>query len=209
MNWPEKKIGALIVLPLSTGMESVVQEGIPWQGKLSQEMLISIFWRDNPVHDGAIVIRGDRVTEVGVILPLSKRTDLPSRFGTRHRAAVGLAEQTDAMVIVVSEERGKITLVRDKSIYDINDAGVLEKMLTQHAGGDLSVQNVKKQTRELVVASIVCLLCVTGLWVSFSKGVETLSTMMCQSNLSNQIRKWRSFLHLPAVFGFWSVVPGP
>ncbi len=85
---------------------------------------------------------------------------------------MGLAEQTDAMVIVVSEERGKITLVRDKSIYDINDAGVLEKMLTQHAGGDLSVQNVKKQTRELVVASIVCLLCVTGLWVSFSKGVE-------------------------------------
>jgi uncharacterized protein (TIGR00159 family) len=171
-----KKIGALIVLPLSQGMESVVQEGIPWQGKLSKEMLISIFWHDNPVHDGAVVIRGDRVTEVGVILPLSKRTDLPSRFGTRHRAAVGLAEQTDAMVIVVSEERGKITLVRDKQIYDINDAGVLEKMLTQHAGGDLSVQNVKKQTRELVAAAAVCLVCVTGLWISFSRGLETLAT---------------------------------
>lgn len=171
-----KKIGALIVLPLSRGMESVVQEGIAWQGKLSKEMLISIFWQDNPVHDGAVVIRGDRITEVGVILPLSKRTDLPSRFGTRHRAAVGLAEQTDALVIVVSEEQGKITLVRDKQMYDINDAGVLEKMLTQHAGGDLSARNVKKQTRELAVAAAVCLACVTGLWVSFSRGMEALAT---------------------------------
>jgi len=171
-----QKIGALIVLPLSKGMESVVQEGITWQGKLSKEMLISIFWQDNPVHDGAVVIRGDRITDVGVILPLSKRTDLPSRFGTRHRAAIGLAEQTDAMVIVVSEERGKITVVQDKRVYDINDAAVLEKMLIQHAGGDSSARDVKKQTRELAIAAAVCLACVTGLWFSFSRGLETLAT---------------------------------
>jgi diadenylate cyclase len=171
-----KKIGALIVLPLSKGMESVVQEGITWQGKLSKEMLISIFWQDNPVHDGAVVIRGDRITDVGVILPLSKRTDLPSRFGTRHRAAVGLAEQTDAMIIVVSEERGSITLVRNKQIYDINDSRVLEKMLIQHAGGDSSTRDIKKQTRELAFAAAVCLVCVTGLWFSFSRGMETLAT---------------------------------
>jgi diadenylate cyclase len=171
-----KKIGALIVLPLSKGMESVVQEGITWQGKLSKEMLMSIFWQDNPVHDGAVVIHGDRITEVGVILPLSKRTDLPSRFGTRHRAAVGLAEQTDAMVIVVSEERGTITLVRNKQIYDINDSKVLEKLLIQHAGGDSSARDIKKETRELAVAAAVCLVCVTGLWFSFSRGLETLAT---------------------------------
>jgi DNA integrity scanning protein DisA with diadenylate cyclase activity len=171
-----QKIGALIVLPLSKGMESVVQEGIPWDGKLSKEMLMSIFWQDNPVHDGAVVIQGDRITEVGVILPLSKRTDLPPRFGTRHRAAIGLAEQTDAMVIVVSEERGKITLVLDKRVYDINDARVLEKMLIQHAGGDSPVRDVKKQTRDLAIAAAVCLACVTGLWLSFSRGVETLAT---------------------------------
>jgi diadenylate cyclase len=171
-----KKIGALIVLPLSKGMESMVQEGITWQGKLSKEMLISIFWQDNPVHDGAVVIRGDRITDVGVILPLSKRTDLPSRFGTRHRAAVGLAEQSDAMVIVVSEERGTITLVRNKQIYDINDSKVLEKLLIQHAGGDSSARDIKKQTRELAAAAVVCLVCVTGLWFSFSRGMETLAT---------------------------------
>jgi uncharacterized protein (TIGR00159 family) len=171
-----KKIGALIVLPLSKGMESVVQEGIPWEGKLSKEMLISIFWPNNPVHDGAAVIQGNRVTDVGVILPLSKRTDLPSRFGTRHRAAVGLAEQTDALVIVVSEERGTITLVRNRQIYDINDSRVLENLLIQHAGGDESTGDIKKRTRDLAIAAAVCLVCVTGLWLSFSKGVETLAT---------------------------------
>ena len=171
-----KKIGALIVLPLSKGMESVVQEGISWQGKLSKEMLASIFWPDNPVHDGAVVIQGDRITDVGVILPLSKRTDLPSRFGTRHRAAVGLAEQTDALIIVVSEERGTITLVRNRQIYDINDSRVLEKLLIQHAGGETSTGDIKKRTRDLAIAAAVCLVCVTGLWLSFSRGVETLAT---------------------------------
>jgi hypothetical protein len=139
-------------------------------------MLISIFWPNNPVHDGAAVIQGNRVTDVGVILPLSKRTDLPSRFGTRHRAAVGLAEQTDALVIVVSEERGTITLVKDRQIYDINDSRVLEKLLTQHAGGETPAGDIKKRTRDLAVAATVCLVCVTGLWFSFSRGVETLAT---------------------------------
>lgn len=171
-----KKIGALIVLPLNQGVESFVQKGISWQGKLSKEMLVSIFWDDNPVHDGAAVIQGDRVTNVGVILPLSKRTDLPSYFGTRHRAAIGLTEQTDSMVIVVSEERGKITLVKDNRIYDINDSRVLEKLLVKHAGQDSAAAGIKKHTRELAAAAAVCLVCVTGLWLSFSRGMESLAT---------------------------------
>jgi diadenylate cyclase len=173
-----KKIGALIVLPLNKGLESVVQEGISWQGKLSKEMLMSIFWADNPVHDGAAVIQGDKITDVGVILPLSKRMDLPSRFGTRHRAAAGLAEQTDALVIVVSEERGSITLVKDNQIYDINDSRVFEKLLIKHVGEDTSAKakGLKKQSHELAIAAAVCLICVTGLWLSFSRGMETLAT---------------------------------
>ncbi|MCA1792525.1 MAG: diadenylate cyclase [Desulfobacteraceae bacterium] len=176
-----KKTGALIVLPLNKGLESVVQGGISWQGKLSKEMLLSIFWGDNPVHDGAAVIQGDRITNVGVILPLSKRTDIPSHFGTRHRAALGLAEQTDALVIVVSEERGKITLVRNNQIYDINDASVLEKLLVRHAGGETPAGGFQKQTRELALAAAICLVCVTGLWLSFSRGMETLATHLAVS----------------------------
>ena len=80
--------------------------------RLSKEMITSIFWPDTPVHDGAAVVEGDRVTDVGAILPLSRRTDLPSQYGTRHRAAAGLAENTDALIIVVSEERGNVLVAR-------------------------------------------------------------------------------------------------
>lgn len=171
-----KKIGALIVLPMKQGLETCVQEGISWQGRLSREMLVSIFWHDNPVHDGAAVIQGNRVTDVGVILPLSKRQDLPSHFGTRHRAAMGLSEQTDALVLVVSEERGKISLIREGRIYDINDSGILEKLLNHHMGEETNLKGFKQQTVELAAAAMICLFSVTGMWLSFSKGVETLAT---------------------------------
>ena len=113
----EKRIGALIVLPLKQDLESVIQGGIPINSKLSQEMLVSIFWPDNPLHDGAAVIQEDRIISAGVILPLSKREDLPSFFGTRHRAASGLTELTDAMVIIISEESGKVSLFKENQTY--------------------------------------------------------------------------------------------
>lgn len=171
-----KKIGALIVLPLKKGLASVVQGGIPIQSKLSQEMLVSIFWPGNPLHDGAAVIQGSQITRAGVILPLSKREDLPSFFGTRHRAGLGLTEVTDALVIVVSEERGKVSLFKENQIYSIRNRSDLEKMLQEHAGDDPAKKGFKHQTRELVMASVICLLCVTGIWFSFSKGMETLAT---------------------------------
>jgi YbbR domain-containing protein len=80
------------------------------------------------------------------------------------------------MVIVVSEESGKITLVKDNRIYDINDRSVLEKLLTKHAGQDTAAAGLKKHTRELAAAAVVCLACVTGLWMSFSRGMESLAT---------------------------------
>jgi len=171
-----KKTGALIVLPLKQGTEGVVQGGIPWKGKLSREMLISIFWKDNPVHDGAALVKGEEITDVGTILPLSNREDIPSHFGTRHRAALGLAEKTDALVIVVSEELGKITLIKENRIYDINDPLVFEKLLQEHTGEDSSSSGLKHQTMELVTAGILCFFLVTGLAINFSKGMETLVT---------------------------------
>ena len=104
-NLAKRRIGAFMVLPGKEDLEEFVQQGIPWDGRVSTEMIESIFWPNNPVHDGAAIIVEDRVSEVGVILPLSHRKDLPSAYGTRHRAAAGLSETTDAMVIVVSEER--------------------------------------------------------------------------------------------------------
>lgn len=171
-----KKIGALIVLPLKQGLASVVQEGISIKGKLSQEMLMSIFWPGNPVHDGAVIIQGDQIKSAGVILPLSKRDDLPSYFGTRHRAALGLTELTDALVIVVSEERGMVTLFHENQTYKISNPLALEKLLQEYAGDDSAKKGFRRGTIELVAAAIVCLFSITGLWFSFSKGMETLAT---------------------------------
>lgn len=170
------KIGALIVLPLKQGLDSVVQGGVLLKSKLSQEMLVSVFWPDNPLHDGAAIIQGDQIISAGVILPLSKREDLPSFFGTRHRAAAGLAEQTDALVIVVSEERGKVTLFKENQAYQIHNPLALEKFLQDHTGDESGKKGIKDHTREIVTAAVISLVCVTGIWLSFSKGMETLAT---------------------------------
>jgi uncharacterized protein (TIGR00159 family) len=172
-----RKLGALIVLPLKNGIESAVQRGVPWQGKLSREMLLSIFWHGTPVHDGATIVQGDRIVEVATILPLSKRSDLPSHFGTRHRAAVGLAEQTDALVIVVSEERGQVTVFKDESIFDIKDNLELSRLLREHAGEVTASSGLKRQTVELGIAAMISLAGITGIWFSFARGLETLVTL--------------------------------
>ncbi len=169
-----RKLGALIVLPLNKGLETVVQSGVPWHGKLSREMLVTIFWHGTPVHDGAAIVQGERVVEVSAILPLSKRRDLPTYFGTRHRAAVGLAEQTDALVIVVSEERGHVTVFKDDTIQHVGDNIELEQVLRQHAGEALKTGGLKRQTMELGLAAMICLACIATIWFSFARGLESL-----------------------------------
>ncbi len=171
------KLGALIVLPLKKGIESVVHGGVPWQGKLSREMLLSIFWHGTPVHDGATVIQGDQIVEVAAILPLSKSKDLPSHFGTRHRAAFGLAEKTDALVIVVSEERGEVTVFKDRAIIHIKDSNDLDRMLREHAGTVHATKGARHRIMELSLAAMICLIGITGIWFSFARGFETFVTM--------------------------------
>lgn len=172
------RLGALIVLPLKKDLGSVVHGGISWEGKLSREMLLSIFWDGSPAHDGATIIRGDRVAKVAAILPLSKRKDLPSEFGTRHRAAAGLAERTDALILVVSEERGEVTLFKDETITTIRDHRELDRLLRESLGAIPADGNaVWKKTLEFSSAAVICLLCVTGIWLNFARGFETLASL--------------------------------
>ena len=117
-----RRIGALIVFPGNQDLGEVIHGGIPWNGQVSNEMLMSIFWPNSPAHDGAAIIVGGQVTEVGVLLPLSHRQDLPSYYGTRHRAAAGLAEASDALVVVVSEERGSVNVAQDGSLTPMPDS---------------------------------------------------------------------------------------
>jgi hypothetical protein len=88
---------------------------------------------------------------------------------------LGLTEQSDALVIVVSEERGKISLVKDNQIHEVKETDTLETLIKQYTGGPEPVKRMRRQTRELLVAAMVCLLCTTGLWLSFSRGMETLA----------------------------------
>jgi diadenylate cyclase len=104
--------GALIVLERETGLQDLAAEsGVPIHADLRAELLVTIFFRGTALHDGAVVVSGDTITSAGVLLPLSQNVLDSERYGTRHRAAIGISEQTDAVVVVVSEETGSISLV--------------------------------------------------------------------------------------------------
>jgi len=171
----KKRIGALLVLPGNEDLTEAVHSGIPWRGLVSQEMILSIFWHDNPVHDGAAIIQGDEVKEVGVVLPLSHREDLPSDYGTRHRAAAGLAEATDALVIVVSEEKGKVSVAKGTDIRVVRQKDKLNEILQNHVGFSTKHWGrIRKEKLELGVAAVVSFVFIAGVWFSFSRGMDTL-----------------------------------
>jgi diadenylate cyclase len=173
-----QRTGALIVLPGNEDLSEAAHSGIRWRGIASNEMILSIFWPDNPVHDGAIIIQGNEVSEVGVILPLSSRQDFPSFYGTRHRAAAGLAEATDALVIAVSEERGTITVAKGADIRAVREKEDLSRLLENHIGiSSVQKKGLRKEKLELAAAALVSLLFITGVWLSFTRGLDTLITL--------------------------------
>ena len=178
MDLAQRRIGALIVIPGKEDINDITRSGVPWDGQLSREMMLSIFWPDNPVHDGAAIIENDRVIRVGAILPLSQRHDLPTHLGTRHRAAAGLAEQTDSVAIVVSEETGQVTIVKHNRFTPIKTAKALSKILTRHMGGVEKNLLVRwRSVLEYVAAALVSVLLIAGIWTSFSQGRGTLVTL--------------------------------
>ncbi|MBW2096971.1 MAG: DNA integrity scanning protein DisA nucleotide-binding domain protein, partial [Deltaproteobacteria bacterium] len=150
-----KKIGAIMVFPGMDDLDELIQGGINWDGLVSREMINSIFWHDNPVHDGAAIIEGNRIKKVGAVLPLSRRDDFPSSYGTRHRAAAGLAEMTDALVLVVSEERGTVVLAKGTEVWTVHDRNTLVRTLEEHIGSTKEQWGYKKEEkRELAIAAL-------------------------------------------------------
>jgi len=113
----KKKRGALIVLSNVNGQMTVAETGVILDAEISEELLLSIFMFDTVLHDGAVIIENGRLLAAGCVLPLSDRRDLEKGFGTRHRAALGISEISDAVVIVISEEKGKVHLAYQGEIY--------------------------------------------------------------------------------------------
>jgi diadenylate cyclase len=110
------RIGALIVIEQETGLKNFVDTGSKIDAKVRTEILYSIFLTKSPLHDGAVIISGDRLVAAGCFLPLSKNPDIDPQLGTRHRAAIGLTEETDALVVLVSEEANAVHLVQSGKI---------------------------------------------------------------------------------------------
>lgn len=130
--------GALIVVEREADLSPYADSGVPLDAKVSKELLVSIFHGDNPLHDGAVVIRSDRVQAAGCILPLTSTEGLDPSLGTRHRAALGLSEETDAAIVVVSEETGIISVsYRDELIRGLDATSLrelLHRIFAHHAG---------------------------------------------------------------------------
>lgn len=123
----KRRIGALIVLEREIGLRDFVESGSELDATLSKELLISIFMPVSPLHDGGVIIHKGRIQTAGCILPLTKNPYVNKRYGTRHRAAIGLSEETDAVVIVVSEETQDVSLVQHGALTLMNDEITLTK----------------------------------------------------------------------------------
>jgi diadenylate cyclase len=126
-----QRIGALIVLERETGLQDAAETGVIVEAELSTEMLATIFTPHSPLHDGAVLIRGESIVAAAIVLPLSETVLYRERFGTRHRAALGITEQTDALAVVVSEETGTIALVeRGRLVRNMDEDRLRTALLT-------------------------------------------------------------------------------
>jgi uncharacterized protein (TIGR00159 family) len=132
----QKRVGALIVLERETSLDDQIEAGSPVDAAVSKELLVSLFLPYSPLHDGAVIIQRGRIAQAGCVLPLTLRGDLPEGLGTRHRAALGITEETDALVIVVSEETAAISVVLGGEMIRGLDAPRLRVVLTEVLSGE-------------------------------------------------------------------------
>ncbi|TAN45791.1 MAG: TIGR00159 family protein [Nitrospirae bacterium] len=146
-----RKIGALVVIERDVSLKDYVEIGVQLDGKVSKELLLSIFHPTSPIHDGAVIIRGNRIVAAGCFLPITLGSDLSKALGTRHRAAMGIAEETDAVALIISEETGTISIAIDGKLETHIDMGTLRDMLTElftEAKKEKRLSNVKQTVKE-------------------------------------------------------------
>ena len=124
-----EKTGALIVLQHKSPMDTYMATGDRFEADINRRLITNIFFKNSPLHDGALIIVGDHIAAARCQLPMTNRTDIPAHYGMRHRAAIGLSEDTDADILVVSEETGKVSFVRGGQIHTVQDMKELRQLL--------------------------------------------------------------------------------
>lgn len=125
----ETRTGALIVFPYANSLQDIIDTGDKVDSLINRRIIMNLFFKNSPLHDGAVIIDGRRIVAARCTLPITERTDLPAQYGMRHKAAVGVSETTDAGVIVVSEETGNITWFKDGVGTKINNINELKLIL--------------------------------------------------------------------------------
>ncbi|WP_457635516.1 diadenylate cyclase CdaA [Persephonella sp.] len=146
----ERKIGALIVFERSIDLENYTEGCVKLDADISLELLISIFIPQTPLHDGAVIIKDQRIASARCFLPLTINPNIPKNIGTRHRAGIGISEETDAVALIVSEERGEISIAIDGKLYRNLDPLTLRNMLIKVLEIEKSdiVENIMKKLKK-------------------------------------------------------------
>lgn len=129
MNMSKKKVGALIVIERSVGLSEYISTGDEINANVTQRLIENIFFKNSPLHDGAMIIRNKRIAAAGCILPVSHNADIPKQLGLRHRAALGISQKTDALAVIVSEETGDISVALGGQFHLAVSADELENIL--------------------------------------------------------------------------------
>lgn len=129
-----RRIGALIVVERGTGLRQYAELGVPLDAVVSADLIESLFLPHSPLHDGAVFVQGARLVAAGCFLPLSRNLQVARAYGTRHRAALGISEETDAVALVASEETGRISLAVEGQIETVPDADTLRRRLADLVG---------------------------------------------------------------------------
>ena len=126
----EDKTGALIVITHDTPLDEVISSGDRIDAAIHRRLIMNLFFKNSPLHDGAMIISGGRIVAARCTLPITEKTDIPAKFGMRHKAAIGITEESDADAIVVSEETGNISFIRGGEVTPINNINELKLLLT-------------------------------------------------------------------------------
>ena len=130
----EQKTGALIVIPGQDSLQYIIETGDRLDTMVSRRLILNLFFKNSPLHDGAMIVRGDRIVAARCTLPITSRTDIPASFGMRHKAAIGISEESDSTVVVVSEETGRISYVKEGKLRVIDDIYDLKLLLSPTLG---------------------------------------------------------------------------
>ena len=130
----EQKTGALIVIPGQDPLQYIIETGDRVDAIVSRRLILNLFFKNSPLHDGAMIVRGDRIVAARCTLPITSRTDIPASFGMRHKAAIGITEESDATVVVVSEETGHISYVKEGRLRAIDNIYDLKLLLSPTLG---------------------------------------------------------------------------